>query len=75
MKNEGRVIFEHCGVQYRECKVEECMWNINYEEMVLAEEIAGRPKPKEFEGRICNSVPDNPLSILEASKVRCYPEE
>ena len=74
MSNEGKIIFNHMRIEYRECIIEQCMWNVNWEELRLAEEIAGRPLPKKFEGGVCNCIPENSIGILEASKVRCYPE-
>ena len=75
MGYEGKIVFTHKEIIYRECAKVECMWNINWEELCLAEQMAGRPLPKKFEGRVCNCVPENPMSIIEASRVKCYPTE
>ena len=52
----------------------ECIWNADCNEISAGGIMTGKVRCPSFEGRVCNCSPENPIALLEAAKVRCYPE-
>jgi len=72
---EETVFINQFGVPFRKCAIEECIWNADCNEVSAGGIMTGELRCHSFEGRVCNCSPENPIAVLEAAKVRCYPEK
>ncbi|NPD89690.1 MAG: hypothetical protein HGN29_13345 [Asgard group archaeon] len=72
---EETVFINQFGVPFRKCEIMECTWNADCNEVSAGGIMSGEISSPSFEGRVCNCLPENPIAVLEAAKVRCYPEK
>ena len=72
---EETVFINQFGVPFRKCEMKECIWNADCNEISAGGMMTGEVRCPSFEGRVCNCSPENPIALLEAAKVRCYPEK
>ena len=72
---EETVFINQFGVPFRKCEIKECIWNADCNEVSAGGIMKGKIKRPSFKGRVCNCSSENPIAVLEAAKVRCYPEK
>ncbi|MHA1952907.1 MAG: hypothetical protein ACW96U_03060 [Candidatus Heimdallarchaeaceae archaeon] len=76
MSYEEEVVFiNQFEVPFRKCEINDCIWNADCNEVSAGGIIKGKINRPSFKGKVCNCSPENPIAVLEAAKVRCYPEK
>ncbi|MCG3225889.1 MAG: hypothetical protein H7645_03145 [Candidatus Heimdallarchaeota archaeon] len=72
---EETVFINQFGVPFRKCEIKECIWNADCNEVSAGGIMKGKIKRPSFKGKVCNCSPENSIAVLEAARVRCYPEK
>ncbi len=73
---EGETVFVNkYGTRYRRCEKTDCIWNADCNELSTGGIMSGKIHVPRFKIRVCNCSAENPIAILEALKVSCYPIE